>query len=46
MNEKEQEEIDKWYGFCQGCGGQEPVEVLEQMNGYCSSQCEKEDNDG
>lgn len=31
------------YNYCYGCGGQEPVEVLRQMDGWCSSQCE-EDN--
>lgn len=30
------------YGRCQGCGGQEPTEVLRQMEGYCSSQCKRE----
>lgn len=28
--------------ICRGCGGQEPAEVLRQMDGYCSSQCERE----
>lgn len=30
------------YGYCMGCGGQEPIEVLEQLDGFCSSQCEKD----
>lgn len=34
-------ETDDGYGVCAGCGGWEPNEVLEQMNGYCSSECER-----
>lgn len=33
---------DPDYGFCLGCGAREPKEVLEQMNGYHSSECERE----
>lgn len=35
-------EEDDGYGACAGCGGWEPKEVLEQMNGYCSSECERD----
>lgn len=30
------------YGRCLNCGGQEPLEVLQQMDGYCTSECERE----
>lgn len=30
------------YGRCKGCESQEPNEVLSQMGGYCTSQCERE----
>jgi hypothetical protein len=30
------------YGRCKGCGSQEPLEVLAQLEGYHSSECQKE----
>lgn len=33
------------YGNCRNCGSQEPVEVLDQMEGFCSSECAR-DADG
>jgi len=33
------------YGYCRGCGGKELWEVLEQMDGFCTSQCKDENGD-
>jgi hypothetical protein len=30
------------YGRCKNCQSQEPLEVLEQMDGYCTSECRRE----
>lgn len=30
------------YGHCKGCGSQEPIEVLDQLEGYHSSECARE----
>lgn len=39
---EKKELAEKGYGRCAGCGGQEPTEVLQQMDGYCTSECERD----
>jgi hypothetical protein len=34
--------ISDGYNYCYGCGSQEEIETLRQLDGFCSSECERE----